>query len=292
MESYAVIIPTYNLLRMLQQCLESLAETTKAHPPREILVVDDGSTDGTSDWLHRLGSPVRVLIHKKPLGFAYSANEGAAAAQSPVLLFLNNDTFLLPGWLEPILHALQNCPDAGMVGNAHWNPRKRRWDHLGIVFSPEGLPTHMGKGFFWNPFRRLRAWRAVTAACCAIRKERFWEAKGFDTAFRNGWEDVDLCLRLGTLGYRHYVEYSSRIYHWVSSSPGRTKHELENRDLFLARWQAFLCKALSPGELRLWALNYLGRYADRPWAYNGWKLWKAVRILVLGRSPSGAFLRT
>ncbi|CAF0689544.1 glycosyltransferase family 2 protein [Candidatus Methylacidithermus pantelleriae] len=282
MENYAIIIPTYNLFPMLRRCLESLATTTRTMPPKEILVIDDGSTDQTRPWLMQQGPPLRVLSHARPQGFAKSSNEGAAEAQSPVLIFLNNDVEALANWVEPLLDVLWSYPDVGFVGNAQWNPKTRRWDHLGVVFSPEGLPTHMGKGFRWNPFRGVRTWRAVTAACCAIRREVFWEAGGFDTSFRNGWEDMDLCLRLGRKGYRHYVAYESKVHHWVSSSPGRTACEKQNQDLFLQRWQGSLKQELGASELRLWAINYLGRYCDRPWAYNGWKLGKAFRVLLRG----------
>src|SRR5690606_16827548 len=88
-------------------------------------------------------------------------------------------------------------------------------------------------------YEAISAYPAVTAACCAIRRERFLDVGGFDEAFRNGFEDVDLCLRLTRdRGLHHYVANQSVVRHHVAASRGRDRSPVqrENLRLFLARW--------------------------------------------------------
>ena len=108
----------------------------------------------------------------------------------------------------------------------------------------------------------------MTGACVVIRREVFLELGGFDEGFRNGFEDVDLCLRAGSLGYRHFVANRSVIYHHVSASPGRRQHESANVRRYLDRWQGRVPLGQPPILLHREGSRYLRKHRWRPWRYN------------------------
>ena len=346
----SLITATFNNLTLTQNYWASLLEFPPSHA-WEIIWIDDGSTDGTREWLAELGarslelrskslelrsksselgawscaaeanslelrastdSPaiiqtcsnppvnIRVIFNDKNLGYAANNTLGAQAAQGDILAFLNNDLVLTPGWLEPLLEALNATPLAsslktelqraglnqrmGIVGNVQLQVTTGLIDHAGIYFNLVGMPVHLFKN---QPTAVLNkegaSFRAVTAACWCIRREVFLEAGGFDTAYRNGLEDIDLCLRLGQLGYTHWVDYRSVIWHHVSSSPGRTKHNDANRARFLKKWA---CVTSKFGQEE-WPREYLARVFRNPRKLNFYKTIDALlRIVGLRKGDS------
>src|SRR5206468_659098 len=113
--------------------LASLQATLPANLTHEIIFVDDGSTDGTREWLATLREPIRVVLNERNLGYAMANNHAAATARGELLVLLNNDLVLQPHWLEPMLatHAALD-ERAGIVGNLQLNARTRELDHAGI----------------------------------------------------------------------------------------------------------------------------------------------------------------
>ena len=278
----SIIIPVFNLLPLTRNCLAALARTIR-HIPHEILIVDDGSTDGTREFLASLPPPHRVFLNNTRCGYAANNNLAAREARAPLLVLLNNDTVPRPGWLELLLNARARIPGIGVLGNVQWNPRTGLYDHMGIVFSPDGEPLHYGKYFPAQPHHGLTEWGAVTAACWLIGRDDFLGLGGFDETFRNGCEDVDFCLRLAARGRRHFVCNESIIDHFVSSSPGRHDHDLKNRELFEQRWAAPLRETWGVRDARRYAFNYLLRFATRPWRYNGPRFARALAALARPR---------
>ncbi|MGH7946367.1 MAG: glycosyltransferase family 2 protein, partial [Opitutaceae bacterium] len=112
------IIPLYNCLTLTRAMLASLQATLPAGTSHEIILVDDGSTDGTREWLAMLkGSPFKVLLNERNLGYAASNNRGTGIARGEFLALLNNDLILQPGWLEPMLAAHASLKGrAGLIG--------------------------------------------------------------------------------------------------------------------------------------------------------------------------------
>ena len=114
----SIVIPVFNKRELTEACLASLRRHTSA-PETEVIVVDNGSTDGTGEWLRELEAKgeLRALLHLENLGFARACNAGAAAARGELLLFLNNDTEVTDGWLEPLTRTLADDPYVGAVGS-------------------------------------------------------------------------------------------------------------------------------------------------------------------------------
>src|SRR4051794_8654078 len=99
----SIIIPVYGLAEVTRQCLDRLIAEPPASIDRELIVVDDASRDHTAALLKGYGDAIRVVTHDENLGFSHACNDGAAVAAGRYLVFLNNDTIPLPGWLDALV---------------------------------------------------------------------------------------------------------------------------------------------------------------------------------------------
>jgi len=268
-----IVTALYNRIDLTRSFLGDLEKTLEGIS-YEIILVDDGSDDGTREYLRGLQRPgITCLLNEKNLGFAGSNNRGVKAARAKTVALLNNDLVLSPGWCRPMLTALGE--DTGFVGNVQINAQTNRIDHAGIVFTPWGIPEHWGQNYLRIPASGIRSFRAVTAACAMIRKEVFEKEGGFDESYRNGFEDIDLCLRLEQAGKSNCVVFESRVKHWISSSPGRKKSDMENITRFLEKWG----DRTEKWGMDDWASHYLRRNMRRPWKLNGRKTLNALAML-------------
>lgn len=236
----SIVIPVFNQLYFTQQCLQALFETLPTKTGCEIIVVNNASSDGTAAYLHGLGERVRVSNNATNLGFAKACNQGAQAAQGKYLLFLNNDTVVQPGWLEPLLKAIQ-YGEADICGARLLYP-DGRCQHAGIAFDERGLGYHIFAGFPGDApeVTQRREMQAVTGACLMISKQLFAELEGFDEEFHNGFEDVDLCLRAGEYGKKILYLPESVVIHYAEQTPGRKDHDIPNMQRFSKRWSGKL----------------------------------------------------
>lgn len=278
----SLVTSTYNHLALTQDFLTSL----QCHPPPEpweIVWVDDGSTDGTREWLHRLPRKRhRVLLNDQNFGFAAANNRAARAATGSVLALLNNDLLLNAGWCEPMLESLRRVDRIGLVGNVQLDASTGRVDHAGVVFNLVGSGEHAFRGRRSPPPGAGAFYPALTAACCLVRRDVFLASDGFDEGYRNGCEDLDLCLRLSAAGLRHWVDYRSVVRHHVGASRGRRVADA-NLARFLRRWGEHT--ALLGREQ--WPAHYLRKYSRSPHRYNFRKLLDALlRLAGLRKGPS------
>lgn len=266
----SVIIPVYGKAPLTRQCLDALL----AHPPGdaecETVVVDDASPDLTSQLLACYGDRVRVVAHPQNVGFATSCNDGAAAATGEFLVFLNNDTIPQPGWLDALVNYARRQPCAGAVGAKLLFPDDTI-QHAGVAVCQDHNPRHLYAGFPADhpAVNKSRRFQIVTAACMLIRREAFARAGGFDPSFRNGYEDVDLCLRLGELGYEVHYCHESVLYHLESVSRQNVcEHQERNLLLYRERW----AHRVVPDDVRFYI-------EDGLLAIDYWELYPA-RLLI------------
>ena len=233
----SIIIPVWNKVEFTRQCLTALGPATE-DVSFELIVVDNGSTDGTKEFLASLGGDVRIITNQANLGFAKACNQGAAAAHGRYLVFLNNDTIPVTGWLDPLVQEVTDHPDTAVVGSKLLYP-DRTVQHAGIGISRmTGLPYHVYKGFddAQSAVNRRRELNAVTGACMLVRREAFRDCGGFDEGYVNGFEDADLCLKIRE---RHGVivyQPKSVLIHLESQTEGRDRHTNANGQRFLQRW--------------------------------------------------------
>jgi GT2 family glycosyltransferase len=273
----SVVVPTHDTRDLTLRCIETLeAEGTAG---LDIVVVDDGSSDGTAEALAAAHPHVRVVRNLPAAGFTRAANLGLAAARGDLLLLLNSDTEVAPGAFAPLFAAFARDPRLGAAGaTLHYADGSPQWSGgraptLSWLFVlASGLAPLLARIPFWRRVKPLGApagpvdW--VTGAALALRR-RAWEEVGpFDEGFRFYGQDLDLCLRLRDAGWKVELLPELRVLHHHGATIGsRTHHELLWTDLLLwarkdrgagfARRAAF---ALRSGA----ALRRLGRTAAAP----------------------------
>ncbi len=294
------IIPLYNCLAHTREALRTLQATLPVGLAHEIVLVDDGSTDGTREWLKAAGpalgaglssdnqgrpasgSPaIRAIFNEKNLGFAGACNRGAAAATGEFLFFLNNDLVFRPGWFGPMRAVFDRRPDAGLVGNVQLDAATGAVDHAGLFFDHKGKPAHLTARPWPARLTGLRPVAALTGACFAIRTATWRQLGGCDEGFVNGGEDVDLCLRARAAGWRNYIALRSTVRHHVSASPGRKLRDEQNSRRLALRWR----REIAALAARDWSRHFIETHWDRSCLFDD-QLARAALYCWLGLLPA------
>lgn len=236
---FSVIIPVYNKWELTAGCLRSLKEHTPEYP-FEVIVADNASSDDTATELAPLGEQLfgerfTLLRFEENRNFGPACNAAAREASAPLLFFLNNDTLLTAGWAPPLLEALESDPGLGGVGPLLLYPDDRV-QHLGVFFSFNNV-DHLYKFFPRNHpiVKKRRKFQVITAAAIMLPKDIFMEHDGFYESYRNGFEDVDLGLRIHITGKYFTTIPESVVYHLESQSPGRNTNNKANSTLLHKR---------------------------------------------------------
>lgn len=243
----SVIIPVFNKAEFTFQCLRSLVREVDFREA-EVIVIDNASTDETPELLSHFRGLVRVIRNEENRGFVDACNQGAAAARGRHLVFLNNDTVVLPGWLEALVETLERDERAGAAGSMFLYPDGRIQEAGAIVWS-NGEAFHYGWGKSPED-RRFNFAREVdycSGASLIIRRELFERLGGFDRRYAPAYyEDTDLCMGVRSLGFKVVYQPHSRLYHFEGGTAGtdtRTgykRYQLINRDKFYDKWRAVL----------------------------------------------------
>ncbi|MCB9358059.1 MAG: methyltransferase domain-containing protein [Calditrichaeota bacterium] len=235
----SVVIPVYDNLKYTEACLKSLFETPE-ETPHEIIVVDDGSTDGTAQFLVSLGDKIRVVTHEQNHGFARSCNDGARASIGQVVVFLNNDTEVLPGWLDEMMNSISSDRSIGIVGNLQIFPGTNRVQQCGVVCDD----TKHVHSLYNNQLpadhpvvQKPREFQFIAGSCLMIWRQLFMEVGGFDESYLNSCEDIDLCLRVTQTRRKVWYCPKSKIYHHESKSVTGHDKGGANYTRLLSRWK-------------------------------------------------------
>ncbi|MEA5444026.1 glycosyltransferase [Cyanobium gracile UHCC 0281] len=217
----SIVIPVHNQYAITLRCLAAIAYAP-TRIPFEILVVDDGSSDGTAGALAEDAPGVRLVHHDFARGFNQACCSGAAAARGSVLVLLNNDTEPCAAWLEELLDPFERWPDTGLVGAQLLLPDGTLQEAGGIVWG-NGEPWNYGRG--GNPHDPRVAYARqvdyVSGAALAIRRELWNRLGGFSPEFSPAYyEDTDLAFKVRQAG--HSVRYTplARVIHHEGVSCG------------------------------------------------------------------------
>lgn len=209
---YTVVILTWNSRQHVTACLQSLRDAAPGYRG-ELIVIDNGSSDGTPDVVRELAPDARLVQNQSNRGVAAARNQGLALARSPVSIILDVDTVVLPGAFARLLSFLAASPSVGVCG-----PRLLLPDHT-IQRSCQLFPTVIDKivrqlpaplGERWLRDVELADWDHlgvrdidyVVGACQAIRMSALHSVGWLDERIFYGPEDVDLCLRMRLRGWR------------------------------------------------------------------------------------------
>jgi len=238
----SIIMLTLNALDFTQKAIGTILKYTDQ--PYEIMIVDNGSTDGTVDYLKTLAgkhSHIRPVFNKENKGFAGGNNQGVAAARGEYVFLLNNDVLVSSGWLKNMLEALNQDERIGMVGpltnsisgfqRVSEVPYR---DESGFHSFAATMQQRYGGRI--SPRRRL-------AGFALLMKKAVYEAVGgLDIRFGNGnYEDDDLCLRVRAAGYVLVVHEGTFIHHYGSQTFKANRMDIlqsldEKGSLFREKW--------------------------------------------------------
>ncbi len=270
----SIVIPVCNKFELTRQCLTHLADVTHGCT-YEVIIVDNGSTDGTKKFLASLEGDIQVVMNDSNLGFAIACNQGARAAKGKYVVFLNNDTIPQTGWLSALVEDAEQHPEVAIVGSKLLYPNNTI-QHAGVVFSKISLTPYHIYNSVKSDFAAAnirQEFQAVTAACLLIRQEDFDSVGGFDEEFRNGFEDVDLCLKIRESGKKVIYQPKSVLYHLEEQTPGRKNPETERKNgrLLMDRWAQ---KIVVDEDYYVISAGYANRYS-----FDNGKLGLAVEPL-------------
>lgn len=244
--SVSVVIPTPNEFAMTTDAVRSVAAAAQVSDlDVQILVVDNGTGLVVSSVLaslpHRFPA-VTVVLSPRNRGFALGNNIALPHADGATVVHLNNDTVVNVGWLEPLVAALREPQILGAQSLLAYPSGSIQ--SAGVVFpSCGGIPHVLLQGFPMEDAEGMadQPLRALTGAALALRFADVVALRGFDPIYRNGMEDIDLCLRLAQLRPGSFrVLPASVVEHYESRSPGRGTFYLDNRQILLERWGASL----------------------------------------------------
>jgi hypothetical protein len=237
----SIIIVARNGIDLTRACLDSIARhTSETH---EVIVIDNGSTDGTRDFLRdRSASDARLrcVVNETNRGFAAANNQGFAIARGNVLVVLNNDTVVAKDWLTRMLAVLDEFPDAGIVG-----PRTNRASGPQVVSA--SYRTHAEMESFARGLARAHSGQSVegrrlVAFCWAMRRSLLEKIGGFDESFGLGnCEDDDFCLRAVQVGFRTRIVLDAFVHHAGSQTFRSENIDYEktlraNFEIFKKKW--------------------------------------------------------
>lgn len=236
-----VIVLTWNCLEVTQNCLRTLLENT-THPDFEVLVVDNGSTDGTPEWVSSVEG-VRLIANDENLGFVRGNNVGIEAAAGDVVL-LNNDTEIVQGdWLERMQELAYSANDIGLVGCRLVN-REGRLVHAG-TYMP--LPSFWGQEYPGDEadigqYPDDRPVEGVIAACVYIKRAVIDHVGGLDTDYFSYFEDTDYCLKAARAGWQTWCCGGVTVKHLENASTAGNRMDFsgtfrKSREVFLSKWR-------------------------------------------------------
>lgn len=283
----SIVVPTWNGRGLLERHLPGVVEelerwSENQQQSGEVVIADDGSTDGSAAWLGERFPEVKCVRSERNRGFGPTANMGVLAAEAPLVVLLNNDLAVQRGCLDAVWARFADPDLFGLTMRAQELP--------GATFATGGKLGRWRRGF-WETWRNFEtpagASFLLVGGFCAFRREPFMQLGGFDAIFAPYYsEDLDLSYRARKRGWRIEYEPAAVVHHEQSVSVARhatrwRRAVVTERNRLLFHW-----RNLDGGPLTrhaLWAgLLLLQSPLRGNWAYGAGLMralaqWKQVR---------------
>ena len=265
----SIIVLNHNSYEYTSKCISALIKNTN-YKNYEIIYVDNGSHDiKTKSFLEKIRGgrkiKIKILEFKENLSFAMANNLAAKKASGEYLIFLNNDTIPLNGWLSALFEQIEKRPDS-ILGSKLIYPKRNDNEfpdstsfdctiqHQGIKFSKIDnflYPENFDRGD--HPFSVESCFKkeiaAVTGACMFVKKALFFKLGGFYEDYHYGYEDVDFCLKAKKSGFKTEYGPTSILFHheYASQKMVLEKNQIrdnraKNKKLLTLRWASYLRK--------------------------------------------------
>ena len=275
-----MVIPTHDTRELTLRCVGSLPSNL------EIILVDDGSRDGTAEAVSSSFPHVRILRNEQAQGFTRSANRGLQAAEGEILLLLNSDTEVEPAGIDALLARFSEQPKLGIIGAAlHYPDGSPQWSGgnepslLWLFGLASGLPPLLARLPLYRRAKPLvqRSAGWVTGAALAIRRDAWLQAGPLDEQFRLYAQDLDLCVRVRQAGWEIEILPEFRVLHHHGATIGARESALGRQNIELLwtdllrwarknkgeKWAAKASRALRWGVLLRLALPARSREEDQ-----------------------------
>jgi len=276
----SIVMATYNKLAYTKQCIASIRRHTE-DGSYELIVVDNGSDDGTPDWLAEQPD-IRLIRNGSNAGFPRAVNQGLEQAAGDLLMLLNNDTLATPGWLGNLKRALLSGDDVGAVG-----PVTNAASYLTSIPVPyksmDGMEPFAADYNRSDPSKWEERLKLI-GFCLLIKREAYEKVGPLEERFGIGnYEDDDWSLRLLLAGYKLLLCRDTFIHHYGSASFGEDHGKfrqllVENTEIFNNKWNIHPIAALN---IRLDMLNVAARDTEQG---------TGLRIMEVGCACGGTLL--
>ena len=223
MEKITIVIPNYNGEKYLKGCLQALVEDRK-HPETpefKILVVDNGSTDGSVPLMLENFPAVQTILLKENTGFCHAVNVGIRESKTPYVILLNNDTKIKTGFVKHLYMAIQRSPKIFSV-----SARMLMWDKpeliddAGDYYCALGWAYARGKGKTAHCYEKPARVFSACGGAAIYRSDVFEEIGLFDENHFAYLEDLDIGYRARIHGYQNLYEPGAQVLHFGSASTG------------------------------------------------------------------------
>lgn len=244
----SIIILNKDLLVYTKQLIESIRHYTEKGS-YEIIVVDNGSQDGSVEWLQQQND-IRLIANPENAGFPKGCNQGMEIAKGQDILLLNNDTVVTTNWLSNLRQALYSAPCVGAVGPVTNNCTNLQ--KIEIPYPNENTVSamndmqHFAAGYNKCDHAKWHKWMMVVGFCMLFKREVYEKIGGMDEAYSPGnYEDVDYCLRIRKAGYEILLCKDTFIHHFGSKTFDRdgggknskySDYLVHNRAYFCQKW--------------------------------------------------------
>lgn len=251
----SIIIPVWNKWNYTYRCLQAILENTAVDIQYEIILVDNASTDETSEMLEHIKN-IKVIANRENLGFVNGCNTGAAEAKGEYILFLNNDTQVTTGWLNAMVDLIERDKAIGLVGAKLIYPDGRLQEAGGIVWNdPVNMAWNYGRYDDPNKweYNYVKEVDYCSGAALLISKYLWDRVGGFDPQFSPAYcEDSDLAFKIRKEGYRLLYQPKAEVVHFegitsgTDTSRGIKRYQVINQEKFYEKWRTTLGKEHLP----------------------------------------------
>jgi len=235
----AIIMPTFNALKYTKLCIDSIRLTTRF--PYEIIIVDNGSTDGTREWVE-LQKDIKLIKTKTNLGYAGACNVGMPTPLPEYIVFSNNDIIFTPNWLSHLINTAEAHKNIGIVGPvtnkaAAYHVQSHRSYNNDLELFKESKRIYLE-----NKGRALIV--PALVFFCTLVKRKTIEVIGFldPSLGLGGCDDFDYSLRINRFGLTCVLDLSVFVHHFCSRTFSLNdldykKLSLESIDKFNKKWK-------------------------------------------------------
>lgn len=228
MQIATVVIPNLNGMRYLKDCLDSLMDQSRQD--FSIILIDNGSQDGSADYVESHYPDVSVIRFEENQGFCRAVNEGILRTETPYVILLNNDIICEDTFVEKLIDAMENDPKCFSCASKMLQMyQPDLMDDAGDYYSALGWAFALGKGKRADRYSRKREIFSACAGAAIYRRAVFDEIGLFDEVHFAYLEDIDVAYRARILGYRNLYIPQAVVRHVGSATSGSVYNEFKIR---------------------------------------------------------------